>query len=412
MHNSTKVRVGYISPGWPLASYPSGIVAYVENIVTAMHEIADPIVLSFGMDEPEEEGRTVNIAKYDNYTNLPAEMLIKVLSRLGFSNVEAMRYQHFLKSSAHIYKNTLKNLKEPLDIVEMEESLGATYYATNQTKARFVTRLHGPWFIMEKLTNLEATEQSKLRIFYEGEAIKRAHGVTSPSLDVLEKVKEFYNIELPHAKVIPNPVALVPKNKQWRLANKNAYMLFVGRFDSVKGGDLIIDSFNIVAQADKDIELYFVGPDRGYTVDGVELSIDEYIARNVRNESIRKRIKFLGHCDSEQISTLRQKARVTVCCSRYESFSLSLLEALSAGCPTVATAVGGMKEIITDNHNGLFAEPKSIGSIAEKVLTLLNDNDKSKILSENALKDIKKRFSSKDIAHHSLKYYQSVLNHY
>lgn len=323
-----------------------------------------------------------------------------------------MQYKNNLRDSVHRFNYALENLKEPLDILEMEESFGSNYYAINRSKTRFVTRIHGPWFIMEKLHNLEATEQSKLRIFYEGEAIKNSHGVTAPSLDVLEKVREYYNLELPYAKVIPNLISLVGKDKQWRLVDRNPYILFVGRFDSTKGGDLIIDSFNIIAQTDNNVALYIVGPDKGVVIDGVELNVNEYIVKNIQDESIRKRIKFYGRCGSDQISAMRQKARVTVCCSRYENFPVSLLEALATGCPMVATAVGGIKEIIVDNYNGLLAEPESPESIAEKVLILLNDNKKSELLSRHAIEDTIKRFSPKDIAEQSVNYYKSVLSRY
>jgi glycosyltransferase involved in cell wall biosynthesis len=413
MQNNKKLRVGYVSPGWPLSSYPNGIVAYVENILGGLDSEIKPVILSLSMHEPEIEGLTINIAKYNNrHSNFPTNILAKLLSILKYNNTELMQYKNFLRDSGRMLRSALQNLEEPLDILEMEESFGLNYYAINRSKTRYVTRLHGPWFTLGKIFNLEKDGQFKLRVFYEGEAIKNSHGVTAPSLDVLEKVREYYNLELPYAKVIPNPIPLVDKDKQWQLVEENPYILFVGRFDSHKGGDLIIDSFNIIAQTDKNIKLYVVGPDRGFVVNGVQFNINEYIAKNIQDESIRKRIKFHGHCSSDQISVMRQKARVTVFCSRYETFGISLLEALAVGCPTVATAVGGIKEIVIDNYNGLLAEPESIDSIAEKVLILLNDNKKSQLLSKNAIQDAIKRFSPKDIAEQSVDYYKSVISRY
>jgi glycosyltransferase involved in cell wall biosynthesis len=405
------LNVGYVSPGWPLSSNPNGIVAYIENIISGFdHKQVNPLVLSFGMNEPEIEGFSVDIQKYDNYKNLPLEYLIKVLLKFRLNYAEKIKYQHFLRGCEHIYEQTLSNLNPPLDIIEMEESFGAIYYPVGKSKTRYVTRLHGPWFTMKKIFNLDENGEYKLRVFYEGEAIKRAHGVTAPSLDVLDKVREFYNIELPNAKVIPNPIPYVKKENQWQFIEENPYILFVGRFDSHKGGDLIIDSFNIIAQRDKEIELFFVGPDRGFKVDNILLSIEQYIEKFIKDESIRKRIKLLGHCDSKKITSLRQKARVTICCSRYENFPVSLLEALATGCPTVATAVGGIKEILIDNQNGLFADPESPDSIAEKVLSLLYDQSKLTSLSKKAIEDVEKRFSAKDIANQSIEYYRSVLS--
>jgi glycosyltransferase involved in cell wall biosynthesis len=99
---------------------------------------------------------------------------------------------------------------------------------------------------------------------------------------------------------------------------------------------------------------------------------------------------------------------ITVFPSRYENFPVSLLEALAAGCPTVATAVGGIKEIIVNEYNGLLAEP-SAESIADKVLALIDNPEKMQLLSKNAIKDCTERFSPKVIAAQTIDYYRSVL---
>ena len=194
------------------------------------------------------------------------------------------------------------------------------------------------------------------------------------------------------------------------MANQKPSILFVGRFDSVKGGDLVIEAFKQIALQNIELELLFVGPDRGMLIDGEDVKFDEYIERYISDADIKKRIQFLGHCDHERISELRKNALVTIVCSRYENFPLSLLESLAAGCPTIATAVGGMKEIIIDDYNGLLAESESPTSIAEKVLMLINDPEKMQRLSKNAIEDCKKRFSPEVVAAQTLDYYHSVLD--
>jgi glycosyltransferase involved in cell wall biosynthesis len=109
----------------------------------------------------------------------------------------------------------------------------------------------------------------------------------------------------------------------------------------------------------------------------------------------------------QHIADLRKNSLVTIVCSRYENFPLSLLEALSAGCPTVATSVGGMKEIVVNGYNGLLAEPEP-ESIAEKLLELIEDPIKMPLLSKNAI-DCKKRFSPEVVAAQTIDYYKSVI---
>jgi glycosyltransferase involved in cell wall biosynthesis len=95
--------------------------------------------------------------------------------------------------------------------------------------------------------------------------------------------------------------------------------------------------------------------------------------------------------------------------SRYESFSLSLLEALSTGCPVIAPAVGGIKEIVSDGFNGILAEPNSAESIAEKIIALIGDTEKMKSLSKNAVEDCQDKYHPKIVAQQTLDYYNSLL---
>ena len=171
----------------------------------------------------------------------------------------------------------------------------------------------------------------------------------------------------------------------------------------------MLDAFRLIALQNKEVELVFVGPDRGVNLNGESIGIYNYLERFIPEDNVKRRIQFLGHCDSRTIAKLRSSSLVTVFPSRYENFPVSLLEALAAGCPTVATAVGGIKEIIVDNYNGLLAEPDSAESIAEKVLELIDDPEKMQLLSKNAIKDCTERFSPKVIAAQTVDYYRSVL---
>ena len=307
----------------------------------------------------------------------------------------------------------MQQLDSPLDILEIEESFGTAKYLFEKCKVPIVTRLHGPWAVIGPILNMHNNLDFNTRLFYEGEAIKNSHGLTAPSLDVLEKVRMYYGLTLPHARVIYNPVQEVRTEEQWQYDVTNTpYILFVGRFDEVKGADLLLDAFRLIASKHSTIELKFIGPDKGLNIEGKTLMFNDYVERFISEYNIKRRIQFLGHCNSEAIAELRKNALVTVICSRYEVFCIAIVEALAAGCPTVATAVGGIKEIITDSYNGLLAEPESAESIAEKVLELIENPELMKELSKNAIEDSKRRFSPEVIATQTLDYYQTVLAKY
>ncbi|MDO8443233.1 MAG: glycosyltransferase family 4 protein [bacterium] len=65
---------------------------------------------------------------------------------------------------------------------------------------------------------------------------------------------------------------------------------------------------------------------------------------------------------------------IFVISSLWEGQPIAMLEAMAAGCPVVATKVGGVPEAITEGKNGLLAEPKDSDSLASKITRLVEDN--------------------------------------
>jgi glycosyltransferase involved in cell wall biosynthesis len=407
------LRVGYISPGWPLKNFPNGIVTYIQNVIYKQEDKIDAVILTNNLIAQSPDKNLVLLddqSKHRTYLDKIIDIIIEKFSQYTkFDNI-VIRCKRRINLYAKIISHSVNQLDTPLDILEIEETYGTAHFLLNKTNVPIVTRIHGPWFIHGPIMGINSVADYNYRVFCEGEAIRKSHGVTAPCQDVLDRVRVFYGITLPNAKVIPNPVLEVPQNKQWQYdATRKPFILVVARFDLHKGGDLAIDAFRHIAQKNDGIELLFVGPDRGLSIDGKYLQFSEYLEYFIPEEFIKSRIKFLGHCDQEKIAELRKTSLVTMVCSRYENFPLSLLEALSFGCPTVATSVGGIKEIIIDGHNGLLANVESTEDIASKVIELINNPEKMKLISRNAVEDCLKRFSPEVVAAQSVDFYKSIL---
>lgn len=75
---------------------------------------------------------------------------------------------------------------------------------------------------------------------------------------------------------------------------------------------------------------------------------------------------------------------IFVISSLWEGQPIAMLEAMAAGCPVVATKVGGVPEIIVDGKNGLLAEVENEGSLAEKIIRLAENREIGDSISEQA----------------------------
>ena len=352
----------------------------------------------------------IDLSQIKASKQLHSRLIDKILCQVRIHNVEQFLCQRRWSYVGKRIIAGIESLTTVPDLIEIEESRGLGKSLVLDASQTVITRLHGPWFIHAHILELDKKSDFQPRVKAEGDAIKMSHGITSPSLDVLEQVRDYYDCALSEAKVIPNPVPSVVKSQQWQYQPVDIQtILMVGRFDLLKGGDLALDAFRIIAIQNKEVELLFVGPDNGVIVEGKQYSFNEYMAVFIPEAEIKRRINFLGHCEAEKVAKLRRKASVTMMTSRHENFPMSLLEAVATGSPVVATAVGGIKEIITHDFNGLLAEPGSSESIAERVLELLGDAEKSSLLSRNAIEDSKKRFSPDVVAKQTMSFYQSII---
>ena len=290
----TKLTIGFISPGWPLSHFPNGIVAYVQAILSGLPINVKAVVFADLVIGIELKNQLIDLSKFDITRNFLQKIFDWFYSHINLPFAASMGYKIRIIRNADKIHLAMQQLDFPLDILEIEESFGTAKHLVERCKIPIVTRLHGPWGVIGPILNMHKNLDFKTRIFYEGEAIKNSHGLTAPSLDVLEKVRKYYGLTLPNARVIYNPVQEVSTEKQWEYnAIKTPHILFVGRFDEVKGADLLLDAYRLIALQDKDIKLTFVGPDKGLDIEGKTVMFNDYVERFILEENIKQPNTFL-----------------------------------------------------------------------------------------------------------------------
>ena len=81
----------------------------------------------------------------------------------------------------------------------------------------------------------------------------------------------------------------------------------------------------------------------------------------------------LGFVPADRLKRLYERAAVVACPSRREGFGVVCAEAMAYGRPVVASAVGGLRDLVVDGETGLLVPPGDVGALARALRGLLND---------------------------------------
>ena len=100
---------------------------------------------------------------------------------------------------------------------------------------------------------------------------------------------------------------------------------------------------------------------------------------------------------------------VFVVSSDNEGTPVSAIEAMAAGCPVVATHVGGLPDLIIDQKTGRLVPAKDVEALAGAVLDLLCSPETLRELGKNAMEDIRRRFTKKRLIRDMDRLYSQLL---
>ena len=128
--------------------------------------------------------------------------------------------------------------------------------------------------------------------------------------------------------------------------------------------------------------------------------------RVVRDLGSDGRVVALGHVDIEDLPHLYCAAEALVYPSMYEGFGLPPMEAMSCGCPVIASKMGSLPEVIEDA--GVLVDPVEVGEITEAMLRLATVPTLRAALREKGLAQARK-FSWSRCAAETLACYRAVL---
>ena len=400
------MRVAFLSPCWPPDHFPNGIASYVASVRRGL--IAKGVESYVVASELGDADHDPGVSRVEPGGG-DRSLRVRLIQRAAGTASRYLGMQQDLGFRAARAFDALDR-EHTLDLVEVEETFGIGAVIRREIRTPLVVRLHGPWCVVGPNLGHAKDKEFWVRCAAEYHAIRRATAISSPSLDALNQVRAQYRVDLSDAQVIPNPVAIPSAEARFSSAKADLNtILFVGRFDRVKGADTLLQAFARVAKQRRNIRLLFIGPDSRLIEGNREVGFEEYLRDQVPSD-VHSRIEFRGARGVEEIAEERQRAAITIVSSRYENFSVAVLEAMAAGSPLIVSRVGGLREIVKDGETGLFFEAEDAVDLAAKIERLLADRELAARLGEAAHLDVASRFSESVVASQTHAFYEGVLS--
>lgn len=210
-------------------------------------------------------------------------------------------------------------------------------------------------------------------------SIHRKAGVPDAKLDVIPN-------GLPECRALPARHA----TDRWRVG-------YVGRLSGEKGPDLFLEALVPLCLQHRHVDAVLLGegPDRA----ALQARIDA--------AGLGVRITLPGY--QRDMAHWMARLDALVISSRTEGTPMILLEAMQAGVPVVAFAVGGIPDVIEHGRSGLLATPLAASEIARHLEALMLDAGQAQALAARARQVQRERFHLPTLAQHWHRVYQGAI---
>lgn len=329
----------------------------------------------------------------------------KSLKVRGYKGWDALKGKKFSPTLETLSVNLLAQMEEiTSDVVHTHTWYG--HFGGLMTKTLYNIPFVATCHSLEPLRPWKEDQLGRgyqLSAWIEKIGIESADKVIAVSNLMKQDILKFFNIPSDKIEVIHNGVDLnkwkyTPLSdslkKKYNIADD--YILFVGRPTPQKGLEYL------VAAADKIPVQIVLGATGADTKD--------YEDRMIKEVAKKKNIVWIHELlKEEEYVQLYSSAKIFVCPSIYEPFGIINLEAMACKTPVIASATGGILEVVLPEKTGLLVEPKNSNQIADAVNRLLKDEKLRKTMGEEGRKRVEEFFSWTYIAQKTKKLYESLI---
>ena len=190
----------------------------------------------------------------------------------------------------------------------------------------------------------------------------------------------------------------IKKMQSHALPNESPDIFWVNNLQKIKGVDILIKA---VPRVTKSI------PTLSVCIGGSGPQENELKAL-VKKLNLEAHVKFLGFISEEDKYQYYKACKLVVVPSRWDCQPFAPLDAAASGKPVIASRIGGIQDTVEDGKTGFLFEPENIEDLAEKIITLLKDEELREEMGK-AAKEKAKQYDWSKIAERTVDIYKEVI---
>lgn len=246
----------------------------------------------------------------------------------------------------------------------------------------------------------------KLTYWLERASMRRADYWCSVSNYTAGKTRELFQLPTGPDAILYNPVEVQLPGDGTRGANQD--VVFTGTLTEKKGVIPLFMAWKQVLAQCHDAKLHVYGKDRP-SVGGP--SMQSHLCSLLSQDELSS-VTFHGHLDRKQLFDVLGQARLAVFPSYAEAFALAPLEAMSCGCPTIASKRGAGCELMRSDQDGLLVDPDNVDEIAGAIIQLLSNDRLAERLGLAGRTRIQQSFSISVLRSQNEEFYRNCIETY
>ena len=181
---------------------------------------------------------------------------------------------------------------------------------------------------------------------------------------------------------------------------RRSIVALVGRFDSQKGHEILLEALKRNKEDFRDVLILFVGDT------AVNSIYTEKLRNTIQANELSEIVKITGVASS--INKLLQISDVIILPSLYESVPMILLEAMNAEKPIVASNIGGIPELVKHNETGYLFDLDDVDALAKQISYLILNPDVAEMFAINGKKLLEKNFSLETMGEKHMAVYRGI----